>query len=106
MNNFFEGVTSLIIVQIADYNQQIRTPLVVATGCTCMYIPVLYQYLLDVAQQQMGGGDSGCGIGFLGVTSNKFVTFPRQSSIRPIDAADGTYFDIRGYCMRQPHATS
>ena len=37
MNNFFEEVTSLIIVQIADYNQQICTPLVVATGCTCMH---------------------------------------------------------------------
>ena len=26
----------------------------------------------------MGGGDSGCGIGLLGVTSNKLVTFPRR----------------------------
>ena len=31
----------------------------------------------------MGGGDYGCGIGFLGVTSNKLVTFPRRNSIRP-----------------------
>ena len=27
----------------------------------------------------MGGGDNGCGIGLLGVTSNKLVTFPRQN---------------------------
>ena len=27
----------------------------------------------------MGGGDNGCGSGLLGVTSNKFVTFPRQN---------------------------
>ena len=26
----------------------------------------------------MGGGDNGCGIWLLGVTSNKIVTFPRQ----------------------------
>ena len=31
----------------------------------------------------MGGDDSGCDIGLLGVTSNKLVTFPRQNSIRP-----------------------
>ena len=31
----------------------------------------------------MGGGDNGCGIQLLGVTSNKLVTFPRQNSIRP-----------------------
>ena len=31
----------------------------------------------------MEGGDNGCGIGFLRVTSNKLVTFPRQNSIRP-----------------------
>ena len=31
----------------------------------------------------MGGDGNGCGIGLLGVTSNKLVTFPRQNSIRP-----------------------
>ena len=31
----------------------------------------------------MGGGDNGCGIGLLGVTSNKLVTLPRRNSIRP-----------------------
>ena len=30
----------------------------------------------------MGGGDSGCGSVFLGVTSN--ITFPKQNSIRPL----------------------
>ena len=28
----------------------------------------------------MGGGDNGCGIWLLGVTSNKLVTFPEQYS--------------------------
>jgi len=32
---------------------------------------------------RMGGGDGGCGIGLLEVTSNNLVTFPRQNSIRP-----------------------
>ena len=31
----------------------------------------------------MGIDDSGCGIGLLGVTSNKLVTLPRQNSICP-----------------------
>ena len=30
----------------------------------------------------MDGGDSGCGIGLLRLTSNKLVTFPSQNSIR------------------------
>ena len=34
----------------------------------------------------MGGGDSGCGIGFLGVTFNKLVKFP-----------DGTAFAFRAH---------
>ena len=32
----------------------------------------------------MGRGDSGCGIGLLGVASNKLVTIPRHNSIRPL----------------------
>ena len=34
--------------------------------------------------------DSGCGIGFLGVTSNKLVTFPIRSSMSPA-APSGEY---------------
>jgi len=33
----------------------------------------------------MGGDGNGCGIGMLGVTSNKSATFPRRNNICPLD---------------------
>ena len=40
----------------------------------------------------MGGGDSGCGIGLLGETSNKLVTFP-----------DRTAFALRAHAANVNH---
>ena len=44
----------------------------------------------------MGGGDNGCGIGLLGVTSNKLVTFPRQNSTtlqaHPAPSVESNYY--------------
>ena len=50
--------------------------------CVCVCWMLLSNQIFDL-KYIMAGGGSGCGIGFLGVISNKLVTFPRRNSIRP-----------------------
>ena len=44
----------------------------------------------------MGGGDNGFGIGLLGVTSHKSVTFPKRSSMSP-KSPDRAPFALRAH---------